>query len=212
MLDYTNRLARAAGHMKEELWSLHPPVISNLGMFYPEHTWFEVGFTLIAIFVSIAMGMRIRGLGSDPHVVRSRALRVWNRISVGAGVLSLAAMLVMGWIPYRPPGGVHFVASLLTYLFLAIYEFIHGGMCLALMKHRRPGSAGPMLSIWFLVCPFLSLACVYIRITTLNVPAQYASVILQFAYFLPMAKLLVGPTESSEARASVGLSVADSAS
>jgi len=195
MFDYTNRLARAAGHMEEELWSLNPPVISNLGKYEPEHTWFALGFTLIAALVGYAIMTRITALGSDVRVASSKALRRWNRISIGAGVLSIAAMLVMGWVPYRPPGGVHFFASLLTFLFLAIYEFIHGGMCLALTRRPSPdapASPGPLLSLWFLVCPFLAMTCVTIRVTTLSVPAQYASVALQFAYFMPMVPLLVG--------------------
>jgi len=216
MLDYCNRLARASGHMTEELWSLHPPVISNLGMFYPEHYWFEVGFSLIAVFVAITMVMRISALGRDARVARSGGLRWSNRISVGAGVLSLIALLVMGWVPYRPPGGTHFVASLLTYLFLAIYELIHGGMCLALLRRRGSGatssSAGILLSLWFMVCPLLSVACVVIRITQGSVPAQYMSVALQFAYFLPMSKLLVGAGEAREERSSAGIAAADSAS
>jgi len=204
MLDYCTRLANASGHVAEELWSTHPPVISNLGMFYPEHLWFASGFTVIAALVGVAMATRINTLGTDPHVARSRALRRWNRASVGVGALSIVAMLVMGWVPYRPPGGVHFFASLSTFLFLAVYEFIHGGMCLALTKHRRPDdptTPGPLLSLWFLVCPIAAMTCVYVRVTTLSVPAQYASVILQFAYFMPMAPLLAGERREAKAAA-----------
>jgi hypothetical protein len=200
-VNYCSILARAAGHDQHSLWSLNPPVISRLGMYPPEHRWFAMGFTVIAVLTGLQIASRVIMLDHDPGVARSAALRWSNRICAVVGALAVSAQIVQGFVPYKEGGfhsenPTHIYVVLTMFGLYTLFELFHGAICLALLtKDRYPGAPprpGPIVSLWLIVCPLISMVCVYIRVTHLKggVAPQYAAVALQFAYFMPLAPIL----------------------
>jgi hypothetical protein len=199
---YCSALARDAGHDQHRLWSLNPPVISRLGMYPPEHNWFALGFTVIAALTALQIATRVITLSHDPGVMRSPALRWSTWICGAAGALAVCAQSIQGWIPYKEGGfhsadPTHIIVVLTMFGLYTVFELFHGAVCIALLRAPDPNAPprpGPIVSLWLILCPLISMVFVYIRITHLkgSVGPQYAAVGLQFAYFMPLARIMGG--------------------
>lgn len=183
------------------LWKYDLPVISSLGERMPERGWFVGGFSLLAALMALLFLTRARMLAREPRVERSLGLRARVHACSLLAALSVATLLVMAWIPDHV-SPIHFFAALATFGTLALYQLAHASICSALTRPGEvpgPRGPGPWVRAWLFVCPFAALGCVAHWIVGRSVPAQYAAVALQFAYFLPLSPAFGEPSAPARA-------------
>lgn len=170
------RVARGAGHLEVYDQMGWHPVISYFGNDEPERTIFRRGFTTLALVLATTLGTRALQLRGHRAIVRRGA-------AVLFGIVAVASLLVMTWIP-DAVSPIHFFAALATFFFLSGWELVEASLIATAARARGVRALDVAMLAWCFACPLLSVAAVVRWITQADVLAQYAAVALQFAWFL----------------------------
>lgn len=171
----------------------------------PEHVVFALGFSFLAIFLSIVILLARRSL----HIIAQSCgvvpAPVAHNGTAVLGFLAIPFLCLMAWIP-DSASPMHFYSALIMFGMLALYQLALAVLATAVLR-RTPGWPLPLLllTLYFLLCALgaLGAACGWVSAGSDGMYLEYIAVALEFCFFLGASVLF---DMAVRAQAEAGLS------